>query len=166
MKGYSRFSLFTLILFSLPLLSAQGQRLIPQNSQVNELIFPSRKIKVGKELLTVEIADTEPRQLRGLMFRENLPPNTGMLFIYTEEKHLNFWMKNTRIPLSIAFFNEKRELVEIQAMSVDPEEATDDDRRRYRSKNRAKYALEMPLGWFDRRGIEVGKKNISFAFVD
>ncbi len=72
-------------------------------------------VEFGGKRFSVEIADTAEKQALGLMFRDSMPPDQGMLFIFPREAPRSFWMKNTRIPLDIMYFNEDLELVSISA---------------------------------------------------
>ena len=101
-----------------------------------------------------EIADDSDLREHGLMFREKLADNTGMLFIFENEQPLNFWMKNTLIPLSIGFFSKAKKLIDIQEMV--PAVMGDQDPQHYPSSGPAMYALEMPKGWFARNKIARG----------
>ena len=103
--------------------------------------------------MTVEIAETAMQQRIGLMHRKRLSDKEGMLFVYSKPARLSFWMKSTLIPLSVGFFNKDRELIEIVDMEVDPILIRDKKRPRYRSKGNAKYALEVPKGWFQKYKI-------------
>jgi uncharacterized protein len=99
----------------------------------------------------VEIADDTPEQMRGLMYRTALAEDRGMLFVFDEEQELSFWMKNTLIPLSIAFVDSEGRIVDIQDMKP-----LDDDPPHYVSAEPARYALEVNRGFFEERGIKVG----------
>ncbi len=110
------------------------------------------KITVGGVPLVVEVADDVMERSMGLMYRESLPHDRGMLFVYPDEVSLAFWMKNTRIPLSIAFADAEGVIIAIMDMFPD------DGRVRYRSPGPAKYALEVNRGWFAEGGIKVGSK--------
>ena len=100
--------------------------------------------------LSVEIVqDPEARQL-GLMNREELPENQGMLFVFEVPQILSFWMRNTFIPLDIAFISETGEIVDIQRMEPLDESVN------YISAKRALYALEVNAGWFAKNNIAVG----------
>jgi uncharacterized membrane protein (UPF0127 family) len=114
------------------------------------------QIKVGDKRLRVEVARTIAEQERGLMDRTDLPNGTGMLFEYAAESELVFWMKNTKLALDIGFFDAKGVLLNIESMNPDAEGISDDARPRYRSKTAAKYALEVPKGWFQKNGISPG----------
>ncbi len=85
------------------------------------------------------------------MSRAYLPENEGMLFVFDTEGHHSFWMKNTSIPLSIAFIGRKGEIVQIEDMQ--PQDST-----LHTSAYPVLYALEMNQGWFRKNGIEVGDK--------
>jgi uncharacterized membrane protein (UPF0127 family) len=107
-----------------------------------------RLILKGKPLW-VQIARSDKEQARGLMFRGYLPWNEGMLFVYDQEKILTFWMKNTPLPLSIAFLDRRGEIVDIQLLEpFSP--------RVHYSAYPAQYALEVNRGWFMKNGIQVG----------
>ncbi|MEJ7842451.1 MAG: DUF192 domain-containing protein [Rubrobacter sp.] len=101
----------------------------------------------------VEIADDTNEMARGLMGRTALAEDAGMLFAYTEERDLSFWMKDTLIPLSIAFMDSEGRIVDIQDMK-----ALDDTPPHYASAEPAQYALEVNKGFFAERGVEVGDR--------
>ncbi|HEV3477076.1 MAG TPA: DUF192 domain-containing protein, partial [Rubrobacteraceae bacterium] len=108
----------------------------------------------GEEVeVQVEIADTDPERQRGLMGRTALPEDQGMLFVFGGEQELSFWMKNTLIPLSIAYIDSEGRIVDIQDMKT-----LDDDPPHYVSAEPARYALEVNQGFFEERGIEVGDR--------
>ncbi len=109
------------------------------------------EIRVGGSTVTVEIADDPEARSRGLMNRDSLPENHGMLFVYPQEQILSFWMRNTRIPLDIAFIDRNGFILEIQQM-----EPHDD--ASHASKQPAMYALEMRKGWFEDHGVEPGER--------
>lgn len=133
----------------------------PAVEKPKEIVFEKKMISLGGQKLFVEIADTEEKTARGLMFREKLPHGQGMLFIFPDEKKRHFWMKNTFIPLSIGYFDSKRRLVEIQSM--EPVKSIMDQKiPSYPSKSAAQFALEVPQGWFEKHGI---KKGITFEFM-
>ena len=118
--------------------------------------FAKKKIKLGNRTISVEIADTDEKRERGLMFRESLADDTGMLFVFDAEQPLGFWMKNTLIPLNIGYFDANKKLIDIQEMT--PAVMGEARPKTYPSKKPAMFALEMPKGWFHHRGIELGTK--------
>lgn len=108
-------------------------------------------IRVAGIEILVEIADEDEERSRGLMHRESLPENQGMLFVYTDERTLSFWMRNTLIPLDIAYIDREGRIVDIQQM--EPQDSTT-----HPSAAPAMYALEMNQGWFEANGVEVGDR--------
>ncbi len=116
--------------------------------------FHKKKIKINNVVLTVEVAETPQQQERGLMFRESLAPNSGMLFIFPDEDYRSFWMKNTYIDLSIGYFDKNRKLLEVIDMkATSPMQVSYPN---YPSRKPAKYALEVPKGWFKTHRIKTG----------
>lgn len=122
-------------------------------------LFPSKTegggtamVEVNGVPLTVEIAERPGERSLGLMYRKSLPENMGMLFIYKRPATMNFWMKNTYIPLSIAYINTNGYIVGIFKMEPLNTEKT------YRSPAPAVWALEVNQGWFERNGVKVGDR--------
>jgi uncharacterized protein len=107
----------------------------------------------AKVEVRVEVADNVFERARGLMYRRALGVNRGMLFVFPEEQRLSFWMKNTLIPLSIAFIDSERSIVDIQDMKP-----LDDEPPGYVSDEPAKYALEVNQGFFEEQGVRVGDR--------
>ena len=107
--------------------------------------------------LAVEVAGTPGARARGLMHRESLPPDAGMLFIYPRSAPRAFWMKNTRIPLSAAYISPGWRITEIVRMNLP---APGESAPTYPSKEPARYVLEVNQGWFERNGFGVGAKVI------
>jgi uncharacterized protein len=108
----------------------------------------------GKEVeVRVEVADDLAEQAKGLMDRTTLGENRGMLFVFPEERELSFWMKNTLIPLSIAFIDSESRIIDIQDMK-----ALDDEPPHYVSAEPAQYALEVNQGFLEERGVRVGNR--------
>jgi hypothetical protein len=105
----------------------------------------------GSVNLIVEIARTEAQRERGYMFREEVKDGEGMLFIFERDQILSFWMKNTLVPLSIAYISHNGTILEIYDMepgNLNP----------VRSSRSARYALEVPQSWFDRVGLGPGDR--------
>jgi uncharacterized membrane protein (UPF0127 family) len=120
--------------------------------------FTKSKIILGKVQYNVEVADTDELRERGLMGREKLSDNEGMIFIFDEAQPQGFWMKNTLIPLSIGFFDEKGKL--FQVTDMEPASPMDLSPKVYRSTRPAKFALEEPRGWFSRKKILVNQTQL------
>jgi len=106
-----------------------------------------------KVKVRVEIADEASEQTRGLMYRTALGEDRGMLFVFRSEEKLSFWMKNTLIPLSVAFIDSEGRIVDIQDMKP-----LDDEPPSYVSARPAQYALEVNQGFFEERGVAVGDR--------
>lgn len=119
--------------------------------------FPKKKITLGSKTLVVEVATTPEQHERGLMFRNKLKDDEGMLFIFDTEQTRFFWMKNTLIDLSIGYFDGKGVLIDIQEMKSG-KGIPDSALMSYPSSKPAKYALEMNKGWFSKNNIKLGTK--------
>jgi uncharacterized membrane protein (UPF0127 family) len=99
--------------------------------------------------ILAEVARTDAERETGLMFRHSLADGEGMLFVFEKDQMLSFWMKNTLIPLSIAYIAYNGRILEIHDMKPQ-------DLSPVRSGRSARYALEVPQGWFERAGIRPG----------
>jgi hypothetical protein len=106
---------------------------------------------IGGESFTVEVARTEAQRQQGLMHRKSLGAREGMLFVFDRDQHLDFWMKNTSLPLSIAFLSREGKVLEIVDMQPFSEKPI-------RSKFSARYALELLQGAFARLDVEAGAR--------
>ena len=106
---------------------------------------------VGGSPLEVEVARTTDEQARGLMFRKTMSDDHGMLFPYESDRRLSFWMKDTLIPLSIAYISADRIIKEIHDMKPG-------SMKEVVSGQSVRYALEVNQGLFARLGVEVGDR--------
>ena len=113
--------------------------------------LPDVALTVNGHKLTAEVAHTDPARMQGLMHRRILPEDRGMLFVFSEVARHAMWMKNTYIPLSVAFLDENGAIINIEDMKPHTEDT-------HPSAKPAKYALEMNLGWFRKRGIKPGAR--------
>mgnify|MGYP001220226064 CR=1 FL=1 len=111
--------------------------------------LPKVTLTIGAHKITAEVAATPEERAQGLMNRFSLQPDNGMLFVFERPEPLAFWMKNTFIPLSIAFISADGKIINIEDMRPQSEES-------HWSKGPALYALEMKKGWFAERGIGPG----------
>jgi uncharacterized protein len=103
----------------------------------------------GADTVVAEVARTPEQRAEGLMYRQELPDGTGMLFVFEENDLRSFWMQNTYVPLDIAFLDPALTVVDIQQMAP----MTTDS---HESAAPAMFALEVRQGWFAERGIPVG----------
>ena len=110
------------------------------------------ELRILNASINAEVADTPQTSENGLMFRDSLPEDRGMLFIFEQRKTASFWMRNTKIPLSIAYVDSTGKILEIKSM-----EPLDETVVPSASKQVA-YALEVNRGWFGRHGIAPGAK--------
>jgi len=111
--------------------------------------LPIVELGAGMHLIHAELAADDPSRMRGLMFRKSLGPNEGMLFVFDESTTHCMWMKNTLVPLSVAFLDESARVINIADMVPQSEES-------HCATQPARYALEMQRGWFSERGLGRG----------
>lgn len=143
-----RFFLAAFILGSVLSLWLCARVLIPHEGHPQPELSTVKLLVDGHEVQT-EVASTAQEQERGLMFRKSLPANYGMLFIFDKAQPLCFWMHNTLLPLSIAFMNDDGIIISIQDMAPETDIG-------HCSGKPARYALEMPQGWFDAHNVTFG----------
>ena len=120
-------------------------------TKMGELTFLSKAGKI-KAKIDIEIAETNESRAQGLMYRDKMKENQGMLFIFAKEQMQSFWMKNTIIPLDIIFINAKKKIVNIQ------KNTTPYSLDSYPSIAPAKYVLEVNAGFTGKYKIEPGDK--------
>jgi len=113
----------------------------------------SNKICFSENCFNVEIASTSEELSKGLMFRENLEKNSGMLFVFPEENFHNFWMKNTLIPLDIIWINSNKKIIFIEH-NVQP--CLEEICETYSSDEKALYVLEINGGMAEEIGLKIG----------
>ncbi len=114
--------------------------------------YSTCKMRINGSTLEATVVYSREAQMRGLMGVTDLKDGNGMIFIYDSPQALSFWMKNTLIPLSIAFVESDGKIAQIYNM--DPElEKPDWNLKSYTSVTPVKYAIEVPSGWFARKGI-------------
>lgn len=129
------------------MLSLMGCRVSPQpHTLPSEPLsgLSSEKIQIGNQVFTVEIAKTDDELHRGLMFRDTLQPDSGMLFVFEKEDYENFWMKNTRIPLDIVWISSDKTVVDVQTMQP----CLTDPCPLYTPQTKSQYVLEVNQGAF------------------
>ena len=113
--------------------------------------LPITRLKVGGHAVDAEVAATPHERQIGLMSRFNLPADRGMLFVFPRPEPLSFWMRNTYIPLSIAFIDAEGRILNVEDMAPRDETGVP-------SRGAALYALEMRKGWFADRGVVAGAR--------
>lgn len=142
-KSFILFSVLSLIFISSACTSANKKlpvkRLVIVNSEGKEIVVKA------------EIASTFEERKNGFMFRQEIPDGTGMLFVFEEEQILDFWMKNTPHPLSIAYIDKNGKIRDILDM-------TPFSLANVTSSTKVLYALEVPQGWYNSVNIKIGDK--------
>jgi uncharacterized membrane protein (UPF0127 family) len=133
--------LFLMRLFLLPLMLAVAPALAQP--------LPTVQLNAGMHLIRAEVAADFSTRAQGLMHRKSLGQNDGMLFVFDEAAIHCMWMKNTLIPLSVAFLDEQGAIINIANMQPHSEQS-------HCAAQPARYALEMNHGWFAQRGIKPG----------
>ncbi|MDR1095340.1 MAG: DUF192 domain-containing protein [Spirochaetaceae bacterium] len=103
----------------------------------------------GAVAVSAELAVTDSERTKGMMWRKTMNDGEGMLFVYDRDVPMSFWMKNTLIPLSIAFISASGVILEVRDMDALSTRAV-------KSERYCRYALETPQGWFARAGIQPG----------
>ena len=111
--------------------------------------LPSVVLTVNGVDLVAEVADDPRKRAAGLMFRDDLTPDSGMVFVYPNSRPRSFWMRNTCLPLTIAYLDPAGTIVSLADMDPLVEQGVP-------SAGPAQYALEMSRGWFARKGVSVG----------
>ncbi len=111
--------------------------------------LPVISLTAGMYVIRAEVAANEAARQQGLMFREKMSPNEGMVFLFPAPAAVCMWMKNTLIPLSVAFIDETGEIVNIEDMQP---QTTDS----HCAAKPVRYALEMNKGWFRQKNIKAG----------
>jgi uncharacterized protein len=113
--------------------------------------LPAIRLNAGMHIIQAEVARTSDQRSIGLMFRKTMGPNEGMLFVFEDASEQCFWMKNTLLPLSIAFIADDGSVVNLDDMKPQTLDG-------HCSKKPVRYVLEMNDGWFAKRGIKAGSK--------
>lgn len=142
MHPITRLLLAAIVALSAPFAAAQGQ---PQ------LNLPVVQLSAGMHGIRAQVASTPDQRATGLMFRREMPPHEGMLFVFEQPSVQCFWMKNTLLPLSIAFLADDGTVVNVREMQPQALDSQCSDKP-------VRYALEMNQGWFAKRGIKPGFK--------
>jgi len=115
-------------------------------------------LEAGKHRIDAEVAADEQTRQLGLMYRSHLPPGQGMLFVFPSSSRICMWMKNTLIPLSVAFLDEEGRILNIEDMTPLNEES-------HCAVKSARYALEMNRGWFAEHGVKAGNRIEGVKFL-
>ena len=143
------FSLPAINRFSARAALVMGMALFGFAAHAQEVSFPRMDLSVGLFRIDAEVAFTNPQRMQGLMFRESLAPGQGMLFVFPVAARHCMWMRNTLIPLSVAFLDEEGRIVNVEDMAPRTE-------NNHCAARPARYALEMNRGWFAQKHVAPG----------
>jgi uncharacterized membrane protein (UPF0127 family) len=113
--------------------------------------LPTVELTAGMHRIQAEVAGTMEQQMVGLMHRRAMGPNEGMLFVYEEPQVHCFWMRNTLLPLTIAFIDDDGRIVNLRDMQPLDESS-------HCAAKPVRFALEMHQGWFAKRGLKAGSR--------
>lgn len=116
---------------------------------ISILLYSTLDIAIGKDTIHTVVAESFYERSRGLMFRTSLSPDSGMFFVFDKPETLYFWMKNTLIPLDIAFIDSNFVIVDIK-------HGVSNDTTIIQSTKPCMYALEVNFGYFKKHGIKIG----------
>ncbi|WP_366143500.1 DUF192 domain-containing protein [Rhodoferax sp.] len=120
-----------------------------QAQNAPQLELPRVKLSAGIHVIDTQVAATPEQRSTGLMFRKDMPPSEGMLFVFEQASEQCFWMKNTLLPLTAAFVADDGTIVNLADMKP---QTTDS----HCSAQPVRYVLEMNQGWFAKKGIKAG----------
>ena len=113
--------------------------------------MPVMELTVGFHRVEAEVAADQASRMQGLMHRRNMATNHGMLFVFPQANRHCMWMRNTLLPLSVAFLDEQGRILNIEDMK--PQTETN-----HCAAGPARFALEMNLGWFSSKGLRAGQR--------
>jgi hypothetical protein len=113
--------------------------------------LPMMELTAGFHRIEAEVAANNAARMQGLMNRKSMPPQRGMLFVFDRDAQHCMWMKNTFLPLSVAFVDDTGRILNIEDMQPHSEDS-------HCAAQPARYALEMNVGWFAQRGIKRGDR--------
>lgn len=118
----------------------------------------SLKTSKGETKLSLEVADSSQERTRGLMYRTKLAEGSGMWFVFEDETPRTFWMKNTKIPLDVIFFDKNKRAVSVVENLLPCLEKLPENCMRYSSKKAAAYALEVNKGFAKEHVVKIGNE--------
>ena len=113
--------------------------------------MPSIDLNAGFHRIEAEVAADQPNRMQGLMMRKSMPANHGMLFVFPQAERHCMWMRNTLLPLSVAFLDDQGRILNIENMQPQTE-------NNHCAAAPARFALEMNRGWFADKGIKPGQR--------
>ena len=121
----------------------------------------TKEVVINNTHIQAEVANTQIKRTKGLMYKSHLDQNKGMLFIFPKEAQYTFWMANTKIPLDILWINQDKLIVYINKDTPPCHETNTQKCPRYTPTKKAKYVLEVNSGWVEENNVQVGN-NVEF----
>jgi uncharacterized protein len=116
-----------------------------------QMNLPRVKLSAGMHVIDAQVATTPDERATGLMHRKEMPQHEGMLFVFESPSQQCFWMKNTLLPLSVAFVADDGTIVNVDEMKPQTLDS-------HCSARPVRYVLEMNTGWFSKKGLKAGQK--------
>jgi uncharacterized membrane protein (UPF0127 family) len=113
--------------------------------------MPTIELSASFHRIEAEVAADNPSRMQGLMHRKSMAPNRGMLFVFPRAENYCMWMRNTFLPLSVAFLDDRGAILNIEDMQPQTED-------NHCARSPARFALEMNRGWFTEKGIKPGQR--------
>ena len=120
-------------------------------AQEPQMNLPRVRLSAGMHQIDAQVASTPEQRMTGLMHRKEMPQHEGMLFVFEQPARQCFWMKNTLLPLSVAFVEDDGTIANIDEMKPQTLDS-------HCSAKPVRYVLEMNTGWFAKKGIRAGQK--------
>ena len=124
---------------------------VQAQAQAPQMNLPRVQLTAGMNVIDAQVAATDEQRMTGLMYRKEMPQHEGMLFVFDFPSQQCFWMKNTVLPLSVAFVADDGTIVNIDEMKPQTLDS-------HCSEKPVRYVLEMNKGWFAKKGIKAGTK--------
>ncbi len=128
-----------------------GAGLLVSAALAAQALLPIAELSAGMHRIEAEVAHTDQARRIGLMNRESMPDHRGMVFVFSHDARHCMWMRNTLIPLSVAFLDDEGRILNIEDMAPLTEDS-------HCAAGPARFALEMNQGWFERRGVGDGMR--------
>lgn len=149
----SKLLILTALVFAIQFGCEQPRRgpTVPPEDVAKRQNLPTTQMTLGNKPFTLEIADEEPEREIGLMYRQDMPADHGMIFVFADEAERGFWMSNTYLPLDIIYADHAGKIVSIQKMQPLKLSSVP-------SNGKAQYAIELNLGVTDQLGLKAGQR--------
>ena len=151
----SRAQVLIPIVIAAAIIGIVGVLTIPSETKLDTVNFPKGTIKINDVVLQVQVADTEPARMRGLMFQEKLPYDKGMIFVFDQEQIVSMWMLNMQFSLDVIWFDSNGNVVHMEKNAEPCKSALETITCTFQNaeSKMAKYVLEVTAGFVDKYKI-------------